>query len=120
MRLIKPLEETRQKGEIGSALAAEVTLYANKAVLPKLTRLGKELRFLLITSEASVYPMTDSPPAFLLTEYGVSIKVSASTKEKCARCWHRRPDVGVNKEHPELCLDFVGNISGSDETRLFI
>jgi isoleucyl-tRNA synthetase len=116
----KALEETRQKGEIGSALAAEVNLYATSEVLPKLTRLGEELRFLLITSGAKVIPASNAPAGLALTEYGVSIEVTASVHEKCARCWHRRPDIGQNKEHPELCLRCVGNISGQDEVRQFI
>ncbi len=116
----KALEDTRQKGEIGSALAAEVHLYANPDVLPKLTRLGEELRFLLITSGAEAKPMADVPSGLALTEYGVSIAVTPSTHDKCARCWHRRPDVGQNEEHPELCLRCVGNIGGQDEVRHFI
>ncbi|RUR17231.1 isoleucine--tRNA ligase [Legionella sp. km535] len=116
----KSLEETRQKGEIGSALAAEVTLYAKPEVVPKLTRLGEELRFLLMTSGATIMPMTDVPSGIHSTEYGIAIDVTASIHEKCARCWHRRPDIGQNKEHPELCLRCVGNISGQDEVRLFI
>jgi len=116
----KALEETRQKGEIGSALAAEVTLYADSKVFPKLNRLGEELRFLLITSGATVQHMDLSPAGLTRTEYGVSIEVAASKHAKCARCWHRRPDVGQNKQHPELCLRCVGNISGQDEVRQFI
>lgn len=116
----KALEETRQKGEIGSALAADVALYADEQVMPKLTRLGQELRFLLITSGAQVQPMSLAPTGLIATEYGVSIQVTASTYEKCARCWHRQADIGQNKEHPELCLRCVGNISGQDEERHFI
>lgn len=116
----KSLEETRQKGEIGSPLAAEVTLYANSDVLPKLTRLGEELRFLLITSGAKVFPVTDLQAPAANNECGVAIQVSASAHEKCARCWHRRPDVGQSSEHPELCVRCVGNINGQDETRLYI
>lgn len=116
----KALEETRQKGDIGSALAAEVTLYADPKVMPKLTRLGEELRFLLITSGATVHPLDSAPKSLVPTEYGVSIVVSPSSYEKCARCWHRRPDVGQNQEHPELCLRCVGNISGQNEERHFI
>lgn len=116
----KSLEETRQKGDIGSALAAEVTLYADATVLPKLTRLGEELRFLLITSGAAVKPIDTAPKGLIPTECGVSIQVAASAHEKCARCWHRRPDVGQNSEHPELCVRCVGNISGHNEARYFI
>ncbi|HAU1190708.1 TPA: isoleucine--tRNA ligase [Legionella pneumophila] len=116
----KALEETRQRGEIGSPLAAEVTVYADTKVLPKLTRLGEELRFLLITSEAKAYPISQSPKGLAVTDCGVSIQVIASVHEKCARCWHRRADVGQNQEHPELCLRCVGNISGYHEERRYI
>ncbi|APF02747.1 TPA: isoleucine--tRNA ligase [Legionella pneumophila] len=116
----KALEETRQRGEIGSALAAEVTVYADDKVLPKLTRLGEELRFLLITSGAKASPINQSPKGLSVTDCGVSIQVIASAHEKCARCWHRRADVGQNQEHPELCLRCVGNISGYHEERRYI
>jgi isoleucyl-tRNA synthetase len=117
----KALEEKRQKGEIGSALAAEVALYADSSSLPKLTRLGEELRFLLITSGATVHSTEDSLPAGLLAgESGVAIQVQASQHEKCARCWHRRPDVGASSEHSLLCQRCIGNISGHEETRSYI
>jgi len=116
----KSLEEKRQQGIIGSALAAEVTLYADAKVLPKLTRLGEELRFLLITSGAFIYPIDKAPASLTVNEYGLAIDVAASAHEKCARCWHRRPDVGANQEHSELCLRCVGNISGQNEQRRFI
>lgn len=116
----KALEATRQKGEIGSPLAAEVTLYAEPRVLPKLTRLGEELRFLLISSGAIAQPISAKPAGLVANESGVAIHVAASTHEKCARCWHRRADVGQNSEHPELCLRCVGNISGQEEMRHYI
>lgn len=116
----KSLEETRQKGAIGSALAAEVTLYADDKAFPRLSRLGEELRFLLMTSGASLHPLKQAPANLTATEFGVGIEVAASTFEKCARCWHRRPDVGQDQQHPELCLRCVGNISGNEEERHFI
>jgi isoleucyl-tRNA synthetase len=116
----KSLEDTRQQGVIGSALAAEVTLYANDKVMPKLTRLGEELRFLLITSAAKVESIAALPEGVSPTESGVGIRVLASTHEKCARCWHRRADVGIDSQHPELCSRCVNNISGKEEERHFI
>jgi isoleucyl-tRNA synthetase len=116
----KALEETRQKGEIGSGLAAEVTLYANEEQIPKLTRLGEELRFLLITSGATVEPLNLKPAHLALSDTGIAIDVKASAYEKCARCWHRRPDIGQDSSHPELCLRCIGNITDKDEVRSFI
>lgn len=116
----KALEETRKEGSIGSALAAEVTLYAEDSVLPKLTRLADELRFLLITSEATVLPMSAADQGLPITEYGVSILVKASAFEKCLRCWHRRSEVGQNQEHPGLCLRCIHTLRGENEERYFI
>jgi isoleucyl-tRNA synthetase len=116
----KALEDTRKKGDIGSALAAEVSLYVDNHTFPKLTRLGEELRFLLITSQATIHPLSSIPRELTTTECGLAIQVKASAYEKCARCWHRRPDVGDDTEHPELCSRCVGTISGQNEMRQFI
>ncbi|MBA2650389.1 MAG: isoleucine--tRNA ligase [Legionella sp.] len=116
----KALEETRGTGDIGSGLAAEVTLYADDTLMPKLTRLGEELRFLLITSEAKVLPLNQKPVGLRVTESGLGVEVAASKYEKCARCWHRRPDIGQQDQHPTLCMRCIGNISGDDEVRQFI
>ncbi len=116
----KALEETRQQGIIGSALAAEVTLYADEKTLPKLTRLNEELRFLLITSGATVHSIAQAPAHLIMKECGIAIDVAASTHEKCARCWHRRPDIGQSEEHPNLCARCVATINGQHEVRHYI
>ena len=116
----KSLEESRQQGIIGSALAAEVTLYADMQNFPKLTRLGEELRFLLITSDAVVQPLSAIPQGLKVNDYGFAIQVAPSAYNKCARCWHRRPEVGQDLNHPELCSRCVGNITGHEEERLYI
>ena len=50
---------------------------------------------------------------------GLAIAVSASSHEKCVRCWHFREDVGSHQEHPELCGRCVDNIEGDGEVRHF-
>ena len=116
----KALEATRQAGLIGSGLAANVTLYADPKSYSILQRLGNELRFMLITSFATVLPMDKRPAEVALNEsLGIAIHVEASDAPKCGRCWHRCEDVGEHLEHPELCIRCVGNISGDDELRNF-
>ena len=116
----KALENQRQAGLIGSALAADVTLYASAGAQATLAKLGEELRFVLITSSATVCPMDERTIDTVLNEeLGVAIRVQASLKPKCGRCWHRSEDVGTHPEHPELCQRCIGNISGDDELRLF-
>jgi isoleucyl-tRNA synthetase len=116
----KALESERKKGVIGSSLAADLTLYADGQTLPLLSKLGDELRFVLITSAAAVKPMNQCKGEVLRNEdLDVAIAVSASPYEKCSRCWHRREDVGSNSQYPELCKRCAGNISGQDEKRYF-
>ncbi|CEK11178.1 isoleucine--tRNA ligase [Legionella hackeliae] len=114
----KALENQRKEGVIGSALAAEVTIYANDETLSLLNKLGDELRFILITSAAKVERLGNCPtPLEIDSELGVAIVVHPSEHEKCERCWHRREDVGYDTNHPTLCQRCVGNISGHDEVR---
>src|SRR5262249_13744670 len=99
----------RAAGEIGAPLEAEVDIHAPKSDFAALNALGNELRFLLITSEARLHS-NDGP---------MRIEVNATEAEKCARCWHRRPEVGKIAAHPELCERCVTNISTGGEKRVF-
>ncbi|WP_455922123.1 isoleucine--tRNA ligase [Pseudomonas putida] len=114
----KELENQRAAKAIGGNLQAEVTLYADETVSADLAKLGNELRFVLITSKASVAPFVDAPADAVVTEVaGLKLKVVKSGYTKCARCWHFRDDIGVNAEHPEICGRCVDNISGAGEVR---
>lgn len=119
----KELERLRVAGGIGSGLDAEVDLYCGRELLDQLARLGDELRFVLITSEARVHD-THAPPAeaahFSLAsgdEFWVTVAPSAQAK--CVRCWHHRADVGRHAEHPELCGRCVENVAGPGERRRY-
>ena len=97
--------------EIGSGLSASVALYLPMSWRDKVSCLGEELRFLLITPEVQVFSSeTDSP----------SVVVSASTHTKCIRCWHYVADVGQHPEHPELCGRCLQNLSEMGEIRRFV
>ena len=83
-----------------------------------LTKLSNELRFVLITSAASVVPFVQAPADAVTTEVeGLKLQVVKSGHTKCARCWHFRADVGVNPEHPEICGRCVSNLHGEGEAR---
>jgi isoleucyl-tRNA synthetase len=105
----KKLEEQRAAGAIGSALQAEVDVYAPKATFDLLSRLGDDLRLVFITSRANVH----------LREGELEIKVTPSAHSKCERCWHYRSDVGVDAAHPTLCGRCVSNLFGSGEARRY-
>ncbi|MCB1653719.1 MAG: isoleucine--tRNA ligase, partial [Pseudomonadales bacterium] len=114
----KEMENLRAAKAIGGNLQAEVTLFAEDDLAADLSMLSNELRFVLITSTASVAPFVQAPADAVVTEVaGLKLKVVKSAHAKCARCWHCREDVGVNPEHPEICGRCVDNISGAGEVR---
>ncbi|MCF7964288.1 MAG: isoleucine--tRNA ligase [Methylobacter tundripaludum] len=116
----KELEKSRAKGDIGSSLNAEIELYCNGEYFDDLGRLSDELRFIFITSNASVMAEQNAPEDAIQTEIdGVKLKVVVSEHEKCVRCWHQRPDVGKTAEHPELCGRCVENVAGDGEHRQY-
>lgn len=116
----KALENKRKEGVIGSALAAEITIYANDKILPLLRTLGDESRFVFITSKVNVDKYAKrSDSVFDNQDLQIAIDVVASKAEKCVRCWHRLDNVGENQSYPDLCLRCVDNISGQDEDRVY-
>lgn len=118
----KALEALRADGTIGGALDANVTLYCDDKLMPVLSALGDELRFVFITSNATVAPLDERPEsAEIIKVLDAQIAISAipETSEKCERCWHRREDVGSDSNHATLCSRCVGNISGQTEARQY-
>jgi isoleucyl-tRNA synthetase len=116
----KQIEALRTAGGIGSALDANVDVYADHKLHTVLETLGDELRFVLITSGATLNKLAAAPQSAVVSDLdGLTIAVNAVSDEKCVRCWHRRPDVGEVAEHPELCVRCVTNIQGDGEQRDF-
>jgi len=118
----KELEKLRAAGDIGAALEAEVDLYCGPALYRSLTRLEDELRFVLITSYARLHEADTRPegavPAPELADE-LWIHAYPSRHPKCARCWHRREDVGRHADHPQLCGRCVDNVAGGGERRRY-
>src|SRR5262245_47653127 len=122
------LEKLRVAGTVGGSLDGEVEVFAKDEFREKLMALGEELRFLLITSDAKVKRVSNAagPPvgavkaAELAKEGGVWLRVQPSAVPRCERCWHHRPDVGSNAEHPTICGRCVENVTTPGEARKFV
>ena len=106
--VLKELEALRQGGKVGSSLQAEVAITAAGDDYDALASLGDDLRFVLITSAATV-------------KRGEALAIAAapSSHAKCERCWHYRADVGSDPAHPTLCRRCVANLFGAGEPRVF-
>jgi isoleucyl-tRNA synthetase len=102
----KAIEAVRTAGSVGSSLQAEVTLTVNEADQALLGALGDDLKFVLITSLASLAKGSD-----------LAVAVTPSTATKCERCWHWRSDVGHDAAHPAICGRCTANLYGAGETR---
>jgi len=105
----KAIEIEREAGNIGSSLQAELVIKLPEPDFAILNSLGNDLRFVTITSSASVE----------LHQGPLEITVRASQYKKCGRCWHHTADVGSNSEHPDLCSRCISNLFASGEHRLF-
>jgi isoleucyl-tRNA synthetase len=107
----KLLENHRAGGAIGSSLQAEVEIGASGEKLKLLQSLGDDLRFVLITSRATVTAAE--------SESEEAIRTAPSRHAKCERCWHWRADVGADPKHPAICARCVQNLYGPGEPRRF-
>ena len=120
------LEKLREGGSIGAPLDAEVDVYCTgdaAQACATFESLGEELRFFLVTSAARVHRAQSAPEgAELAAEagQGIFLQITPSVHAKCVRCWHHRPDVGVNTAHPELCGRCVSNVEGPGELRRYV
>ena len=116
----KCLEDARNAKVIKSGLAAEVTLYVDDTLRETLGRLGRELRFVLLTSEVHLASLenAEASGAEATDLENLRVAVAASSHAKCERCWHHREDVGSHAEHPDLCGRCISNLpEGSGEER---
>ena len=82
---------------------------ANEEDFKILDKLGEELHFLFISSEASITSGKD-----------LKINITSSENKKCTRCWHRDSTVGNIKNHPEICARCIENIEKDGEQRSFV
>jgi isoleucyl-tRNA synthetase len=107
----KQLEDLRTSGAIGSSLQAELSIKAAGDKFKVLASLEDDLKFIFITSLASVSEVA--------SEAEEAVAVAASKAEKCERCWHYRADVGAHADHPTLCGRCHSNLFGAGEKRKF-
>ena len=104
----KRIEEKREQGQVGSSLQSAIDIYTSGPVYQSLQRLQDDLRFVLITSRASLHERAAEE---------LRVEVTPSQHTKCDRCWHYRADVGVDPAHPSICGRCVSNLFGAGEPR---
>ncbi|QIQ22215.1 isoleucine--tRNA ligase [Zophobihabitans entericus] len=113
----KVLEQARNDKVIGGSLEASVTLYAEPELADSLNKLQDELRFVLLTSKASVLPFASAPATAQLSEIkSLKVAFAKAEGEKCPRCWHYTTDYLADTH---LCSRCQTNVNGQGEVRHF-
>ena len=108
----KQIEALRSAGQVGSSLQAKVTVQAGPRLAEILQGMGDDLKFVFITSEATVELASAADP----DEFFV-LPATVVSAAKCERCWHYRDDVGSDAQHPTICGRCTSNLYGSGEQR---
>ena len=103
----KAIEDLRTAGAVGASLQATLVITAGADDAALLRSLGDDLKFVTITSAATVVDGAE-----------LQVAVAPSAAQKCERCWHYRDDVGADAAHPTLCGRCVSNLHGSGEQRV--
>ncbi|WP_296872311.1 isoleucine--tRNA ligase [Tibeticola sp.] len=99
----KEIEAVRATGAVGASLQALITLTAGADDAALLRSLGEDLKFVTITSAATV-----------LDGEALAVQVTPATAPKCERCWHYRDDVGADAARPGLCGRCVANLAEAE------
>ena len=103
------IERLRNENKLKGSLDSNVIISANEEDKSILDKLGPELHFVFISSQASV-----------IDGDTLSIQIDQMSDKKCTRCWHRDSTVGESKDHPEICSRCEENIDQSGESRSFV
>jgi isoleucyl-tRNA synthetase len=103
------IEQMRNDNALKGSLDAIVNIEANVEDFKILEKLGEELHFLFISSEASITQGKE-----------LKINITSSKNQKCSRCWHRDSTIGNVENHPEICGRCVENIEKDGEQRSFV
>ena len=103
------IERLRNENKLKGSLDSNVIISANEEDKSILDKLGSELHFVFISSQASV-----------IDGDTLSIQIDQMSDNKCTRCWHRDSTVGESKDHPEICSRCEENIDQLGESRSFV
>ena len=103
------IEKMRSENSIKGSLDSIVNLNLKEDDYNLLNKIGDELHFIFISSDAKIKKADN-----------FSIDISISEDPKCSRCWHRCSSVGTIEGHEEACSRCVENIENDGELRHFV
>ena len=95
------LEPHRASKDIGSSLEACPTIFVNEDYAKAIE--GQDMAEICITSQINIKKSDVPADAFTIAEYkGLGVKFGKADGQKCQRCWKILPEVGNDKDYPDL------------------
>jgi isoleucyl-tRNA synthetase len=104
----REIENLRAASQLGASLQARLAITAAPDDLALLESLGDDAKFVFITSAIELKAGSVD-----------AISATPMNDAKCERCWHYRPDVGHDPDHPTICGRCTSNLYGAGEVRKF-
>lgn len=93
-KVLKKLEEAREKKVIGNSLEASITLRVPSSEEDLLKKYEKELSSLFIVSTVILVQSSEEE---------LRVEVAQASGEKCQRCWNFSAYVGKSSQYPHFC-----------------
>jgi len=118
----KVIEDARSNKVIKNSLESSLILYTKGNIRKSLDILGKEAKFLFLTSRCIIkdYSEAGKDVFFSTVLNGLKIKVESFSGKKCARCWHYVSKFSKEKKYSDICSRCVLNILNLDKSRIFV
>ncbi|QCI17556.1 isoleucine--tRNA ligase [Buchnera aphidicola (Acyrthosiphon lactucae)] len=118
----KFLEEEIKNKTINNSLEASITLYILPELFNTLKVLGKEIKFIFLTSDIKIKLYDTAPKNIKKSKNIPYLKISLEKikGEKCPRCWHYFNFSTHDIKNSNICNRCILNTIGKGEKRIFI
>ncbi|QCI22606.1 isoleucine--tRNA ligase [Buchnera aphidicola] len=118
----KFLEEAIKNKTINNSLEASIVLYVSTKLLNKLKILGKEIKFIFLTSDIELKLYDIAPINTKKSKIIPDLKISLEKVKgkKCPRCWHYFNFSKSNIKNSNICNRCILNTTGHGEKRIFV
>lgn len=111
--VLKEIEEIRMKGGVGSSADCKLIFKTNnQARFEFLNRWQVDLREIFKVSQIELKRVDNISIQESAALNDLNISAEKADGKKCIRCWNYHAEIGVDKEHPEICSRCLEVIKG--------
>lgn len=118
----KFIEDQIKNKIINNSLETSIILYVSNTFAKKLEILGKEIKFIFLTSSVEIKPYNQAPLSTIKSKiiHQLKIDLHKIPGQKCLRCWHYFSSNKHSTKESNICPRCILNTIGNGEKRIFI